>query len=164
MERTEEERIVDIFGHYTEFDEMYQADNSWFGSVIMGEDNEFEGIVEDYNQTDSYLVFGKVTDTGLSLTKCSKKDKDIPYVYDGDYEDGRFYGMVQAKNLYVEIPMGECKMSLLPADVTREPREEEKRDLKVKIARYKHDLGEIGNSLHESFEVSRIIGPVLVKK
>lgn len=158
------EKIVDIFGNYTDFDEMYQTENSWFGRVVMGDDSEFEGIVEDYNQTDSYFVFGQVTEEGLSVTKCAKQDKDVPYVYEGEYEDGRFYGMVQARNLYVKIPMGECKMSLMPADVTREESDQEMKELKIKIARMKHDLGEIGNSLHESFEVSRIVGPVLIKK
>ena len=153
------ERIIDIYGHSAEYDEMYQLENSWFGRVIIGEDQKFEGIVEDFYQTAKYFVFGQVTEQELFVTKCTKQDTDLPCYFSGKQDDGKFYGDYSVKNQYVEIPLGECKMSLLSADKTRDESDTEMRELKVAIAEYKHHLGEIGNTLHKEFEVSRIRGP-----
>ena len=158
------EKIVDIFGHNKEFCEEYRKDNSWFGRILLGEDGCFEGVVEDYHQTDYYLVFGYATRESLIVTKCSKKDKDVPYKYEGFRENRKFEGSFAAKNPYVEIPLGECSISLLPAEATREESDSETQELKIRIAKLKHNLGEIGNYLHEDFEVSRIKTQSLVKK
>lgn len=150
------ERIIDIYGYKAYFDQPYQLEDTWFGRVILQENQTFEGIVEDYYQTEKTMVFGKIGESSIELTQCAKGDDEVPYFYDTKEEDGKFYGDYFAKNPYVVIPLGECKLSVFPSEKTRESSEEELKDLKKDIIRFKHTLGEVGETLYQRFEISRV--------
>ena len=150
------ERIIDIYGYKTYFDQPYELEDTWFGRVVLKENQTFEGIVEDYYQTSKSMVFGTIGESSIELTQCTKGDDEVPYFYDAKEEDGRFYGDYFAKNPYVVIPLGECKLSVFPSEKTREYSETELKELKKEIIRFKHNLGEVGETLYQRFELARV--------
>ena len=149
------ERIVDIFGYSALYGDMYSSDTSWFGRVLLGEDNKFEGVVEDYDRTTHFLVFGEMTDKDINLIKCSKKDFNMPYLFSVSKDKVGFYGDYFVKDLYNKIPLGECKLSVLPSEVTREETDFEKREIRRGIDILKNDLGERGKDLLNDFDKNR---------
>lgn len=158
------EKIIDVFGYSAEFDDVYRTDDSWFGRVLVGEDNQFEGVVEDFYQTDYYFVFGEMKDKSIRLIKLSRNDRDVPYLFEATKENRKFYGDYSAKNLYVEIPLGECQVSLLPADATREESDYEKDGIRLKMEDLKQQLGEIGQSIYQDFSNSKGKAKEIIKK
>ena len=158
------EKIIDIHGYNAEFDRKLLRDNSWFGRILLGEDENFEGIVEDYYSEEFYFVFGQCAKESMTLTKCSLEDREIPNVFDGLKEKGKVQGVYFKKDLENQIELGNCKINLLPAEATREETEEEKKVLKEKIARVKKRLGVVGTTLHREFETTKSESKENVKK
>ncbi len=149
------EKIVDIFGYSALYGDMYSPDDSWFGRILLGEDNKFEGVVEDFYQTSFFLVFGHMTEDSIDLIKCSRMDTNMPYLFSVTKEEFKYYGDYYAKNLFAKVPLGECKLSILPAEVTREESDYEKNGLKNGIELLKKDLGKKGKELLVEFEKQR---------
>ena len=115
------ERIVDIYGNCANFDEMYQPEDSWYGQILVDKNQIFEGVIEDYNQRNMFYVCGKITPEELSVYRLAREGVQLPHHFVGekDKKDGRFYGIDAVTNLFMDIPVGEVKMSLRPADKTR---------------------------------------------
>ena len=141
------EKIVDIFGHFTNFDEMYEPENSWYGPVLVGKDHHFEGVVRDYNEKDYYYVFGTMSKEKLDVYKCAKEDHQVPHRYEATRVEGKYFGTYYGTNGFVEIPVGECNLSLMPAEQTREESSMEVEHIKKRIEMIKKELGENSVSL-----------------
>ncbi len=150
------ERIIDIFGQSAYFNEDYQVEDSWTGRIVLSDNLTFEGIVEDYSKTEYFLIFGKIGKEGLEITKCTREDKEVPYFFNATEDDKKYYGDYYADNSYVKIPLGECRVIMIPAEATRGDNHNELRSLKKQIIEYKHSLGEIGDTLYKRFELARV--------
>ena len=149
------EKIIDLFGYNANEYDMYDAENSWYGTVLVGEDNWFEGVVREYCDEDYSLVFGHMTEETLDVIKVAPEDQHVAKRYEGLKDGKKFYGMYMAKALWTEIPIGECKMSLLPAETTREETDMERAYVHKKINIMADRLGEMGTLLYQDFQTQR---------
>lgn len=150
------ERILDIHGYKTNLgEENYSKEDSWFGRILVGDDQQFEGIVQDWFQENYFFVFGQLTQDSLNLTKCSLEDKETPCVFDAYKEEGKIEGSVFSKGAEEEKPLGTCRMTIIPAGATRDETDYERTILHNKIALIKLELGEMGNALEQDFAKAR---------
>lgn len=147
------ERIIDIYGHFANFDEMYDIDNSWFGRLLTKDYINFEGIVTDYYEREVYFVFGKLEDESINIIRCS--ETDLPKKYNARrIEKGKFEGECSAASIGAEVPLGDCKITIIPAEMTREDSKEERVRLKNRIKNVKDDITEEGRELYSEFTES----------
>ena len=149
------EKILDIYGYSADYDSMYEAMNSWFGRIIVTSNLSFEGIVNDFDQQNTYFVFGTIEKDQISLMKCAKGDDHVPYLFRASNEDGKYYGDYMTKSPYFECPLGECKISLLPDESISEDTNLENALLKLKIKKIKEQLGELGEELYTFYKKSK---------
>ena len=156
-------KIVDLYGHYTNFDEMYEPENSWYGQVLVGADHQFEGFVRDYVTADCFYVCGTMSKENLDVYQCTSKEGGVPHRYVAARDKDRYYGTYYGTNGYAEIPVGECKMSIMPAEMTREETDYERELIQERIKYLKSELGESSISLLASFEQSKANQPTAGK-
>lgn len=143
--------LIDVRGYYTNYDDSYEIENSWYGKVLLNSDNTFEGVVTDYSETSDYFVFGTITSEQITLIKCMKNDEEVPKQYLVYKDKSCFEGEVSAKDLYVEVPMGECRILINPADSIRDIGEYELLFLRNKIAHVKESFGDRTKELYDAF-------------
>ena len=99
------EKIIDIYGHSTSFNKKHPTKEDWYGRILVGEDNEFEGVVEGPTREDYSLIFGQITDVSLVFTKCLGDNLEVAYRYDGLKQGRKYIGTHQSQDLYVEVPL-----------------------------------------------------------
>lgn len=145
-------RIIDIYGYFARFDEMYDIDDSWFGRILVNDNNLFEGIVSDYDQTSISYVFGYMYDNSLRVIKCPGHPSELVREYDTLKEENKYEGICSVINSKTSIPIGECKLKLFPAEKTREPSEFEEESLKARIASAKESISEEGMEIFKTFQ------------
>jgi len=136
--------IKDImFFHKMHDDEPYSEDDSYYGRIILKEDQSFEGMATDYNQTSLYYLVGKLKNNKMEMLQCSMWDNEIPKSYEAKKEGSRFYGVRIAKSAYAEVPVGECKVVVTDPDLYRDwDLEGEIIGLEEQIRRFKYSIGE----------------------
>lgn len=145
-------KLVDIYGHYARFNEMYDIDDSWFGRVLIDDNNLFEGIVSDYDQTSSYLVFGYMLDNSLRVIRCPRNNSELIREYDTLKEEEKYEGICSVINPTTSIPVGECMISLLPAEKTREITDYEIERLNNRIKDIKAEISPDSQEIYKSFK------------
>ena len=150
------ERIIDIYGSSADYDDIYRPDNSWFGTVLVDDNNYLKGVVEDYYEQIYHLVFGKISESDISLIKCSNEDATTPQSFTANRDDRKYYGDYFAKTRNAEVALGECQISYIPAEVTREETEEEKAYIRERISIVTQRLGNNGKELLEDHEKVRL--------
>ena len=151
------EKITDIFIDCAEFLCDYSDNERVTGRIIIGEDNFFEGVARNKKHNHNYFIFGNITDEDeINLVRCSEDDEEIPRIMVVKRNGHGYEGNYQAKNEYTIIPLGDSRITLLPAEITREETDWEKKQVKMGIIKMKHRLGAIGNQAHESFEYARL--------
>ena len=150
------EKIIDIYGQNKKYGEDYIRDNSWYGRILMGEDQQFEGVVEDYFGENYFLIFGQLTEDSMELTRCALEDKELPSIYEGLKIKNKIKGAFRNTDSYVKYaPLGVCQISLIPADATREETDAERENIRKKVAQMKSRLGQMGTNLEKSFNRGR---------
>ena len=130
--------LIDIYGNYLNTDELYGTENSWFGRILKQADSKYEGIVEDYNQQNIFLVFGELTKDSVTLIKLEKEV--MPVKYEGIKEKRRYEGVVSLIDGEQEEILAECFISTQPAEKTREITELEINFLQAQIEILKKDM------------------------
>ena len=138
--------LKDIVCSSTPFGEMY-TDNELTGKVLI--DNEkLEGIVLDDNN--SYLVFGTVTDYDIKVIVCTNHDKKLPRMYEGSFDNKKYYGEKSVANRFESIPYEECQIGLYDPQYYRDVDLDEIEKLEKVIKLRKKTLGREAEAIYEN--------------
>ena len=144
--------VKDIYFHFAGYGDIYRPEDSFFGRILLNDDSSFEGIVEDYYQTNHYYVFGKITEQKkIELIRSSKRDLSIPVLYRGDIENGRYYGSTFCKTRFTEEPIGECKVAIKDPEVYREILPGETAAIEKSIGVFLKTMGEETSGLRKKY-------------
>lgn len=145
------ERLEDIFGYFAFYDDYYHKEDQWFGRVIVDEENNFEGIATDFNENEKYYVFGSYLNDKISLYRFTLDDTTrFAHKYTCGKAGKKYYGTTFVTDSFIEIPIGDCKITLMNADKTREVSEVEIDKVKEHIEEYKNSLNNKQIALYES--------------
>ena len=135
-------KIRDILCFSTPYEEMYRIEDGLAGTIIYRDEELFEGILTDQEYNDIYYIFGKKTNNEIDIIRSSKGDIELPKLYHGKKENKKYYGDIYVKNRFVEIPIGECQVSILNPETCREINANEEKQLEKRISILKNNLGE----------------------
>ena len=114
------ERIIDIFGHYANYDDYYHVDDSWIGRALLHDDNTFDGIAESYDGEEEYLLVGNIGKGFINAYVTGGINK-FPRLYKGIEEvKEKYYGSCYATDGFLDLAIGEVKLTVMNADKTRE--------------------------------------------
>lgn len=147
------EKIIDIYAHFRNDDEMYNRSNGWFGRIIVDENKLVEGIVSSYDEDNRSFVFGTLDEDFLNLTQCSRNEGTLPNEIIAELDKSIFKGIISEVSYDEESPSKECRVILIPADKTREESEFELVRLKAKIEDIKREIPASSRGL---YHLSRI--------
>ena len=144
-------KIRDIICAHTTYGDVYHHDDSLTGKILLASDSSFEGLIEDSNGQETFFIFGNMNkeNQSISVIKSTKNDDDLPKEYRVYNENGNFYGDLYVKTRFAEIPIGECKVSVINPDTYREVSPREYKQLKTNIQMYKSSLGEESFGLYQ---------------
>lgn len=148
-------KIMDIYGHSTTFSKKNPEKNNWYGRILVNEDHSFEGIVEGPTKEEYSLLLGQVTNLSIAFSRCIGNQIEEAYRYDGLKEGRKYIGTFETQDIYDEIPIGTCEITLLPAEITREESNFEKAAIENRISYMKRTLGDLGTTITEQFQIVR---------
>lgn len=157
-------KLVDIGGIYTNSFGEYEEENYLFGRILVDDNNNFEGTLENNFSNNTYFVFGSLDKTGLEFIIGNNETEAVPkkvttHIEDDNSFDGNFY----ATDGFNEIALGECRMIARPADQTREVTNYELSIVDNQIKIQKEELGETTSRLYNDFLSHREIRTGLKK-
>ena len=144
-------KILDIGGMYTNSFGEYEEGNYLLGRILLDDDNRFEGVVESNCSNSSYLVFGHLNKDQLDFIVGNDEIKEVPKRLKTQKNNNVFDGTLYAKDIFNEIPMGECRVSIRPAEQTREVTDYELSIIKRQIELQKINLGFRTKELYADF-------------
>ena len=145
------EKILDISGSFSNFCGEYLDDDCIIGRIILDNNNRFEGVIEKLFLNDSYFVFGHLDSEQIDFIIGNDEVDEVPKRI-VVYKDKNFFaGSYSAKDIYSEIPMGESRIRIYPADQTREVSNFEISTLKNEIMCHKEKLGERTKELYVAY-------------
>ena len=137
-----DDKLMDIYGHYACYDDYYHLDDSWLGRVIVHKDKTFEGVAESYEGDYRYLLVGNVGD-GFINCFVNGGNFNNPRLYK-DFVCGpdktKYYGSCYVTDGYFDLAIGESKISLRPAEKIREVTDGEISSLRRFIEETKESL------------------------
>lgn len=106
--------IRDLICLKTNYDEMYNENDAYIGTIIIDEANTFEGILIDSSSKKENFVFGIVQDGELiEVYKASTEEDELPRAFKGTMIDGKYRGDYLASSAYYEYAVGECQISVI---------------------------------------------------
>ena len=146
------EKILDINGIITDVCGEYTDENCWIGRIILRLDNSFEGVAEKLFSNEKYFLFGHLDSEHIDFILGNNEEDEVPKRLDAYLDDGFFAGPFYAKDIYNEIPLGECRVRVNPADQIRETSDYEMVIVKNEIKNQKENLGERTKGLYEEFQ------------
>lgn len=146
------EMIFDISGMQTNILGEYTDENCWIGRIILNENNRFEGVMEKLFSNKTFFLFGKLDSEKLDFIIGNNEDEEVPKRMVVLKKDGCYEGTYSAKDIYTEVPFGECKVRIYPADQTREVSDYEMSVLKNGIIKQKEVLGERTKTLYDAYQ------------
>ena len=119
------ERIIDIYGHYAQYDDFYHLDDSFIGRAVLHEDKTFNGYAKSYDGDEAFVLVGNIGNGFINTYVTGGKDQ-YPHLYKGieDTKD-KYYGACYATDGCVDLAIGEVKLTVMDADKTRETTEAE---------------------------------------
>ena len=117
-------RIMDIYGHFANYDQAYDLENCWYGRVIVKEDNTFLGYGESYYGDENLVLFGDLSKDAIN-TYVFDETVSFAKLYKCEKEDSKYYGTCFFADGFLELELGECKLTVMDADKTRETTNEE---------------------------------------
>ena len=144
-------KILDIGGIYTNAFGEYEEENYLLGRLLLDEKNNFEGIVENNSSNCSYLVFGSLKGDELDFIIGNDEREEVPKRFVTNKQDNCFDGSIYAKDKYNEIHLGECRISVRPAEKRREVTDYELSIVNNQIKLQKVSLGERTRELYSDF-------------
>ena len=156
--------LIDIYGRSAQENATYDLENCWFGRILSDEKGKFEGVVEDYFEENKYFIFGDMTPASIVVTRCAVEDKEMSKKFDGLKEREKYYGTVSAVYEEQEEVLGECRISLQPAELTREITNFELTRLKRQMEEMKKQLGPNSRNLYQTFSRNRDLPKEKIKK
>ena len=146
------EKILDISGMLANFLGEYTDENCWIGRVILNENNRFEGVIEKLFSNDTYFIFGNMDSEHLDFIIGNNEDEEVPKRLVVYKDINCFEGSYSAKDIHTEIPMGDCRARIYPADQTREVSDYEMTILKNGINREKENFDERTKELYDAYK------------
>ncbi len=150
------ERIIDVYGKTAPGNEgEFEEATKWCGRILLGKDHTFEGVAADTDKRTFFYLCGSMEKDTISLFKAAEKDQHIPYHFNATKDGFKFSGLYAATNIYSEEIIGECRLSLIPAEQTREESDHEREMIKERIEIVKHRLGDNGQAIAHFFEQDR---------
>ena len=155
-------RILDVYGHYAQYDDFYYLDDSFIGRVILKDDKTFEGIGESYYKDEYFLLFGNVMDNMINVYTVGGNDS-FPRLYKGEKDGSKYYGSVYVTDGCLDLGIGECKLSVIDADKNREVTDAEFESIEYGIKCKKKSLSDKQRDLYENV-VGSIYGPTMKTK
>ena len=106
-------QIRDIICAKTNYDEMYNLNDSYIGKIIV-ENGLFEGLVLDPVSQNEIFIFGTIEEDDFIELMVAETEKDtIPREYKAAYNGKNYRGEYLAKTAYYDFPLGECQVSVL---------------------------------------------------
>ena len=156
--------LIDIYGRSTQEDAAYDLENCWFGRVLETKNGKFEGITQDYYGENTYFIFGTITPVSIIVTRCPIIGNEMSKKFDGLKEKDKYYGTVSVIYEEEEEALGECIITLLPAELTREITDFEVERLKERIQDAKKQLSPNNKQVYNSFLKRKENSKVKVKK
>ena len=145
------ERLYDITGSFSTIADESGYENAWLGRIIIDDDNFFEGVLENVCYNQLYFTFGKVDKDKILLFTGDNELDCVPKQYSAKKNNNSYYGIYSAKDVYAEVPMGECSIKLTSADMTRDVTDYEVNIVKRKTAEEKNKINETTRKLYENF-------------
>ena len=146
------EKLLDIGASLTVYCGEESEKENLYGRVILTEDNKFEGVAENIFSNGTYFIFGNLESNKLDFIIGSDETEEVPKRVIVYFDRGVYRGSTYAKDIYNEIPFGECRTILKPADQTREVSGYEISIVKNSIKNQKENLGERSQELYELFK------------
>lgn len=123
------ERIIDIYGHYAQYDDFYHLDDSFIGRAVLHEDNTFDGVAKSFDGDETFVLVGNVG-KGFINTYVTGGNDQYPHLYKGIEESkDKYYGSCYATDGCLDLAIGEVKLTVMDADKTRETTEGEINDI-----------------------------------
>ena len=141
--------IKDIILAKAQYDEMYDANNSCIGSIMV-ENGLFVGILFKTTTKDETFVFGTLEDGFMELIETNQPDDELPKSYKCSYSDGKYRGDYLAKSAYYEYPIGECHISVVAPYYYRETTYAEELNLIVHINHHIQNMDEESKELYRT--------------
>lgn len=151
--------IKDIICNKTNYDEMYDANESCIGSIIE-ENGLFVGILFKTMTKEETFVFGTLEDDFIELIETNQPDGELPRSYKCSYSDGKYRGDYLAKSAYYEYPVGECHISVMDPFYYRETTYGEELSLSIHINHHIKHMDEETRELYRTM----ILKPVEKQK
>lgn len=151
--------IKDIICAKTNFDEMYDENNSCIGSIIE-ENGLFVGILFKTATKDETFVFGTIEEDFMELIETNQPDDELPKSYKCSFSDGKYRGEYLAKSAYYEYPVGECHVSVVDPFYYRETTYGEEINLMIHINHHIQNMDEESKELYRTM----ILKPVEKEK
>ena len=157
--------VKDIICYKTNYGDIYRLDDVLTGQILEKENKTFEGIITDYDQNSTYFVFGKINDKGIELIKTTTAEKEFPRMYKVEKDGLNYYGDLFAKTVFVELPIGECKIVISDSEVYREVTKKEIKHLEKLISFYKENMNKESQKLYKNSqqELSKVYKKSLQK-
>lgn len=144
-------KLLDIGGIYTNSFGEYEEENYLSGRILVDDNNRFEGVVESDFSNASYLVFGHLNKDQLDFIVGNDESEEVPKRFITQKNADAFDGTMYAKDIYNEIPMGECRMSIRDAEQTREVTSYELSIVNRQIELQKINLGSRTKELYADY-------------
>ena len=144
-------QLQDIICSHTTNEEKYYQEDSFIGRILIYDNHKFEGIVADYFHDTMQLVFGVLTKDGIRLYRTTPKDEELPKVYRAkrSTSNRKFEGKMLLTEGFIELPLENCKVSIVDPDTYREVEfEKEQSDIKEAIKIMRKRFGSISEDLY----------------
>ena len=144
-------QLKDIVCSHTTDEEKYYKEDSFSGRVLIYDNQKFEGVVTDYYHDTMQFVFGTLTKDGIRLYRTTKRDEELPKVYRAKKTPNkRFEGRMSLTEGFVELPIENCKISLVDPDTYRESDfDKEQKDIKEAVKIMRNRFGSISQDLYQ---------------
>lgn len=144
------EKIIDIYGHYAQFDDFYHTDDSWIGRAVLHDDNTFDGIAKSFGGNDSFVLVGNIG-KGFINTYVTGGIEQYPRLFKGIQDtNDKYYGACYVTDGCVDLAIGEVKLTVMDADKTRETTIDEIADINRGVSYAKDRLTDKQLRLYES--------------
>ena len=144
------EKLLDISGSISNGE--FFEDDYLIGRIILKEDNSFEGAAEKMFTNDYYFIFGNLNAEEIDFIIGNDELTEVPKRIHAFKDEESFAGPVTAKDIYVEVPFGDCNIRINPADQTRELSDYEMVALKNSIKFQKSVIGERTQALYNAYK------------
>lgn len=148
-------KILDLSCIYTLTPEEDAEENKITGRILLDENNNFEGVVENGLNKTNYLVFGYLDDKKIDFVMGNDELDEVPKRFLTINKNDTYNGSVSAKDIFTEVPLGSCIIKKRDAEKTREVTDYEESVIEKNIEILKTNLGERTKELYDNFKENK---------